>query len=330
MHSVTGGILLCRTVIGLNDTLQQLARCWDYAIEHQRILIADPLPASFGVPVLRYLVPFVGSGCVVWAGSAHLYRALNRYDNVVPPDLAGQVDQSDRCQYRGIRRLWKRRSTTRATFNFKTRHDAELIIHARGGGGERSITTLSRMAFRPEFARKIGAALSGLKSEYLAVHIRNTDMQTDYRRFFESIRPQLEGQRLLICSDDIQCKNYAKKYFRKTEVIESTQTPDTNGAALHGNPEFDQDAHTQAAFTDLMALAMAKEILVTETDRSRLSGFSRLALLLHQDRQLCDQLLTSATGADRVRLGFSEHPTREAPNADLVRPDLNLLPKPRS
>lgn len=103
---MTHKVILNRPVAGLNDTLCQVARCWDYAIDHDRILVIDPFPGSARIDLLKYLLPFGGSGCHVWAGLPSLYERLNSYTSVVPSELAGLIDQKAMCRPRGLGRLW--------------------------------------------------------------------------------------------------------------------------------------------------------------------------------------------------------------------------------
>ena len=182
------------------------------------------------------------------------------------------------------------------------------------------------MAFRESLAERIGATLASLGTEYLAVHVRNTDMKTDYEPFFRRIKPGVDGHRLLVCSDDPDCKRFAQCFFDTSEVLFSSNIPDTGGRRLHGNPSLDPETQLEAAFSDLMALALSRPLFSTQTDRARLSGFSSLAQALQQNRALCDRLLTSARADDRVALGFSGRPGWDAPIPDLITPDLDLLP----
>lgn len=324
-------LLLCRPKGGLNDTLCQISICRDYASKYDRRLMVDTKRGSLGVSVFEFLVPFAESENSFMYDPESVYSQLNDYQRVVPPELARRVDDF-KLQYR---REYRDRvisgTDVRVAFELECDYSETLLVHAQSGGGVASINVLSHAAFSPPVAQAIGKVIAKLGPNYLAAHIRNTDMNTDYHSFFEDIKPRVEGRRLLICSDDAKCKAYAHDYFDKTEVLESSETPDTQGKRLHDNSMQSPHDRLMAVFVDLMALSMSDRIFITEArvgqnTRSKLSGFSLLAAALHKDHLVRNRLLTSAHHADRVAMGFDGCAAWDAPDSSLSRMSIGMLP----
>ena len=78
---------------------------------------------------------------------------------------------------------------------------------------------LRKLRLVPEVAQEIAGALAALGEDYDAVHIRNTDVRTDYLSAFREMFPQVQGRKLLVCSDDLLCREEAKQFFVESEVV---------------------------------------------------------------------------------------------------------------
>jgi hypothetical protein len=174
------------------------------------------------------------------------------------------------------------------------------LVHHAHGGGDLGLACLQRLRLVPQVALEIADALAALGEDYDAVHMRNTDVGTDYLPFFRQIYPLVRGRKLLICSDDLACREAAEKFFVESTVVTATDIPDTGGQALH---DFAQERYAKnlAMLTDLFALARARQLFVTPITDGKtckdkagyLSGFSWLARDLHARQDVVDGLFAS-------------------------------------
>ncbi len=294
--------LLCRPVGGLNDILCEIEKCWRYAERHGRILVVDTL----------------GSGLV-----DHFDRSFERRSREAPVLLRASPAFIERLaglsvlpSVLGDGRLlayetrWRRfhcieaASGTPLTFDFSVDHDADLLVHQQSSGSLLSLDCLARLRFRDEVARAIRKRLPVRPNGYDAIHVRNTDMRTNYRRLFRRLRKALAGKDVLIASDDAASIAFAKAYFTDSNVFTVSDIPDTGGVRLHRNAALDRPATNLDSFVDLLAMAGAKSLHFERHEtwnrwlglfsERPVSGFAKLAEALHKRPDLVESLLLHA------------------------------------
>ena len=290
-----GTYLLCRPRGGVNDTLVQIAKCWKYSMLRRRFLIVDTTRAGLRDPLDHYFEPNRQGRSFVLSLAPSLTHDLNSLE-CHPTALTGRIDS-----YKGVRTpggILDEASGVRTTFDFSQPYDARLLVHEESGGG-RGLGFLTQLRFRDEVAETIAQRLRSLPLHYRAIHIRNTDIDTDYETYFRSIKPELEGQDLLVCSDDRVCVEHARQFFAGNRVHTVSDIPDTGGKPLHKLRQGVRDNNLDA-FTDLMAMSGADAILVPPPERGltarwdgrpHISGFARLARDLGMHRRIQDTLM---------------------------------------
>lgn len=186
-----------------------------------------------------------------------------------------------------------------------------VVVHHRSGGGPQSIDALRLFTFTDPIRAAVRDALDRCGADFDALHIRNTDLQTDYRDVLLAVGRTSAGRRVLVCSDDATVIRDARSIMVDCDVITATETPDTGGKPLHK-----LGAHRDLAtrrrvntsmFVDLVCLAASRTLTITTTTHGITSGYSRLSQLLHSNPELVRQLLTAsavpgAAPSDRLRV----------------------------
>ncbi|GHV08352.1 hypothetical protein AGMMS50229_16640 [Campylobacterota bacterium] len=184
------------------------------------------------------------------------------------------------------------------TFDFSKSYAEQILVHEHSEGGEPAVDMLEKLKLKENIRQYIEQIISGL-GEYDAIHIRNTDFKTDYKKFFSEINDRL-GARVVVCTDDLECQTYAKSFFGKRLSIVA-DIPDTRGKTLHCNKDIDRFHTNLITLCDLFVLACGQNLYFTHIEpdkhysmtlgRAYLSGFSRLANALHQRPSLIQRLL---------------------------------------
>jgi hypothetical protein len=175
----------------------------------------------------------------------------------------------------------------------------EVVVHHRAGGGQESFDALKLFTFTEPVRSAVRQALSKCGDDYDAIHIRNTDIRTDYRAFLSQAAPRLSGRRVLVCSDDLAVIRAAKEILEASQVFTVTTTEDSGGQPLH-KLGVSRDGKERRRLNinmliDLICLASSRDLLITASrPQCCNSGFSGLAKLLHGHPNLIDQLI----GAD--------------------------------
>ena len=321
--------LLCRPRGGLNDALSQIEWCWQYAELFNRVLIIDTeylVATGISVRFSKLFKTLVCNENVILNVSTSLLNNLNQL-NTFPPSCKGRLDSYKTKMNENLIHT-DRYANTMIGIEFKN-YEEDLLINDQFGNVGGQINALARLKLTDEFRGDVLSKLSPLIGKnHMAIHVRHTEYQSDYKRFFEEIYDRCINQRLLICTDGFDVINYAKSFFDKTEIVTLGLPPDSGGIGLVAYATFqcnDQQRYNLMveAFADLIGLATAKEIIFCRltlgkfadnpTQNSDLthvfkkidpnqivpipingfSGFSVLAEQLRDNPLIIDQLLTS-------------------------------------
>jgi hypothetical protein len=292
--------LLCRPQGGLNDTLVQLERCRRYAVRHGRALIVDLARSGLRLPFDEVFVAKADFGCPVICWTEEIAAELDGFASVRPAGLAGRVSSS-RAQWRdGARAALDTQTGEIVSFDMARDHPERLLVHDQSGGGTRSIFALRRLALVPAIADAVAQRIVSLGPDYDAIHVRHTDLATDFRRVFDKCRPLFAGRRVLICSDSADVKRQARDAFGPgTVLLTASDTPDTGGANLHYSSDGDPVAAVIDLMSDIIAMARSRAFVFTGVDtssrfRTRFSGMSVLTDLLRQQPATVRGLLAHA------------------------------------
>jgi hypothetical protein len=244
--------VVCRPLGGLNDMLNQVERCREYAAQHRYRLIVDTqgcagscLPLPFG-----RVFQLQNCGCVALTSlSTDEQSLLNRMETWP-------------AKFEGI--MHKRVPREPLPIDFGAPPSAPLMVHMMNGGGTRSHKLIKRRqlsvspAFLADHAVRWQALVRGVRSlgAYEAVHIRHTDYKTPgYAALLESVFADEGVSCALVCSDNAGvleeagqiAARHGKRMVsaaaleRPTGVIEGTPslrlgslaTPSLRSASLH-------------------------------------------------------------------------------------------------
>lgn len=176
------------------------------------------------------------------------------------------------------------------------RHRSEdLVVMHSSGGGPHGSDALGLFTLAPEMRCAVTEAQGLLGRDYDAIHVRHTDLRTDYRPLLQQAARSLAGRRVLMCSDDPAVVEEARATLRDSDVVTVTAVEDTAGKGLHKvtarRPLAQRRIVNTAMLVDLMALAGSSRLLVAPTRDGSLSGFSLLASSLQRQQHLVAALM---------------------------------------
>jgi hypothetical protein len=285
----------------MNDSLDVVEQCWRYAEQNDRRLLVDMKQSAFCKSLADYFVPLDKS--VV--NFRYRFRSFSRLDflSSEPKILQHRINRYKiRIKlHETISELeWRMpvevNSDTEVGFDFSNNHEAKILICESYRIGSDADSFLKRVLLNSEVAAEINETLRKFCSlPYVGIHIRNTDLQSDFLGLFERLRPELEGKRILICSDDHKVKLEATKAFPKSEVFSTSDIP-----ALNGKPYQRPYLNTLAgerklvidSLTDLFSLTFASDFhsasIVNRQEKE--SGYSQLARRLRPDPKIVENL----------------------------------------
>jgi hypothetical protein len=288
--------LLCIPGGGFNDTLCQAVRCLRYAKKFHRTLVVDTRRSSLADDFSRYFLS--DDNTILLSADDDLLNVLCAA-TIRPSFLKGRLTTFT-TQYNKDGKFIDTETGLPVSFDCKKDYAEDLLVHSNLGGGYNALELLGKLRLQPAVAAHIIETERSLDSDYLAVHIRNTDYRTEYMPFFRDIREKVAGRALVVCSDDRNCREAAREFFTGCKVTTVTDIPDTGGESLHFYDSGDKYAKNSAMLTDLFTLAGARELFFTRVAQGVYSGFSALAYALHRRPDIVKRLLgRPVTPADR-------------------------------
>lgn len=293
--------LLCIPGEGFNDNLCQIETAWKYAEKHNRILVihTDTNLSGLHDPFGFYFT--TDHNNAVLKMDTELSQYLNDMPTY-PPFVGGMIDAFyDDLGYSDTLMYYFPKYNQQVSFDFERNYDEPLLVHCQCGGGNFAHNCLKRLIFTEQTAAEIKNRLSRLPDEYDAIHIRNTDIATDYVNFFKKLYTHVKGKNVVICSDDLQCKLFAKSFFDKSSVFFLNEY-DNNSEPVHFIIKETHDKNIVRKLnimmlTDLIALSMSQKLhtsqgIVSRTGEPITSGFSQLAVKLYQNKNIIEHLFS--------------------------------------
>ncbi len=289
-------VLLCFPHGGLNDTLCQIEKCWQYAEQFNRLLVIDAQRSGLLGHFSDFFRPRPEYPRVLSRLSLQDLTALDQLD-CRPAAAKGKLGTFKILYSKESRQFCEQESGTPLTFDFDRDHPEPLLVHAQCGGGTLSTKLLHRVTLSRQAQTHITKKLATLPDRYIGIHVRNTDYETDYVRLFESVFERATGQSVLVCSDDADVIAHAKAFFSRSTVVTVSEIPQKDRRPLHRRGtwkgERERQFATIAALTDLLALGGADELFFANVTAGHPSGFSLLAHYLAKNRRLIGELLSA-------------------------------------
>ena len=295
-------VLLCRPHGGLNDSLDVIEHCWQYAERTNRQLIIDMSRSSFCTNFGRIFKHRVDGDSTLFEISDSIIEQLN-LKSCSLPEIEGRIGEYvTRIQlHETISELeWRLpvedTSSKSLGMSFDVEYLADLVVYENYRIGALASSLLRRVKFQKTVGDEISARLANLRGQnYLGVHIRNSDIKSDYKEFFSRMKNQFDNQVVLICSDDSHVIEYAKHCLEKSVVLTSSEIPDLGGQPyqipfVHG--EEAKKKLSIDALVDLIALGESREVFSTLIVNREVahSGFSQLAAELCADKSIAHEL----------------------------------------
>lgn len=304
----TGRYVLCRPHGGLNDTLGVINDAWSLAEDTGRILVVDGRASTFARDLSIWFEPRERDARAILHPNPRIRRLLDA-GTCHPEALTGRLDTSRiveqehetiswlewRMPVDAETGTWLRLDLDQARFL-----DHDVLLHECYGGGMGSITALERLQLTARAARRVHSRLTPVVGRsYVGIHIRNSDLQSDYRHFLTSVSGDLAGRYVLVCSDDGAVLRDAIDLLPRSRVITTSAPPTADGRPYQVSADMRRrrrDDIAIDALVDVFALAGATDVLaapvVNRTGSS--TGFGVLAAELRRRPDLRAAVLRQA------------------------------------
>ena len=288
--------LLARPRGGFNDVLCQIEKCWTYAEKTHRRLVIDTRDSGLLLDFHDLFQPVLHkSGIQPEPLTASAIEQMNQRSSF-PSDTQGGV-----TNYTSEKDANDEFFTTASHQPLKVSLDRDypedVVVYEAMGGGLSSLCALSRLSFTSRIANPLVEGLKKLPSNYVGIHVRYSDMRTDFTKLFEAVDQQVTLETpVFIASDSDDVLEYGRDFFGKTRTLTPQRNSPRQGEPLHTPTEpLDEEKRwlrTTEMLVELFALAGARRLFFSDVnERMGVSGFSRLAAHLSKRPQLRAQLV---------------------------------------
>lgn len=288
--------VLCRPLGGLNDILCQIERCCRYGEQFNRVVLVDTnyrYSSHFKDRFSKYFVSLQEN--LIFADTLRGYF-LDRL-SAYPSALQGRTNSYQYYYDKETGQRNDRISKVRISFDFNAEYQEDLLIHTQSGGGDLSEACLSRMKLHDALADEFIDRLRAIGGPYSAIHVRNTDITTDYSDSLRELAA-LRVSPLFVATDDKSVLEHFRNELRSSRIFSFSDLHPEAGRPLHLNLTSEKEAHTRNkdAILDLLTLAQANKLIICKADKdgipkSGYSGYSRLAQHLNSNRNLMKSLV---------------------------------------
>ena len=276
--------LLCRPRGGFNDCLVQMENCFQYAAKFNRTLFID-CSSEKTLNDLSAFFSLLDPMQSVFLNTDKQQIAVFNTMVCFPPQVQGILDSyktaafdviglgtSVQCCLAGTK--------TTLLLDFDVDHSEQIVVHENWGGSRRGFQFLKRLKLHEALAAEFRSQISALGQGYAAVHIRHTDMQTDWHWFLTKLKGKLRGRTVLVCSDNADVIKAAASILCNSAVKTISDILPTDGRPLHLRDDLVAEAYQRvmkSALRDLFALGGASDLFLTASKTGSMSGYSRLA-----------------------------------------------------
>lgn len=285
--------IICRPQGGLNDTLNQLQVCLDYAERWDRVVLLDVRGFGLLEKIFHYLKITEGRGERLVLASD---RDIARLKDVAtfPIEMQGRLETYE-SRFDESEGFIDVATGVRLTFDLTKDYDAGVLLHHHWGGGIESLRAIRLFRIRPEFRDDIFPLRELQGERFAAAHVRHSDYTTDYRWFLKRILRRVPHQKLFILTDSPEVLSFAAS-LPGMEVFHCDVSSEISGRPIHvkdsGLSEESLDHEAKRLLSELLTLGMAETFFYSYVkgfppvkDRYLVSGFTKLCVefFLHPD-----------------------------------------------
>lgn len=278
--------ILCRPQGGLNDMLGEIERCCLYAEKFQRAVIVDTAfknSMSFWETFSKY---FISKSRALMLDAAPLFPQLEKMS--VYPASAKGVLHSYACPWvNGKQSIVGADGTaTKLTFDFGKDYAEDLLLHQHYGGSTLAQRLHRRLRLHDSLVDELTIRLLHIGGTFTGVHVRHTDMKSDYQSVIEKLRVN-PPQKLFIATDNQQVVADFKKAFGADNIFSFATLPAPTDESLHEKHHegISRERLNRDAILDLFTLAFATELQIADRlpkAPGAMSGFAKLAKHLNE------------------------------------------------
>lgn len=275
--------LICIPRGGINNMLSRIDLCYTHCLKYGRILVIDSSKSWFKDDIRDYIN--FNSPIIYKDNLNELYDKLNN-ESTYPPEFKGELNNINNFKYSKAGYTYNDKIIDNDLFND---YSETVKVHLSCGDGN-PINLMKICSFKPIILNVFRERYNQLPKDYISVHIRNTDKKSNIGKFLEKYKNKIKDKPIFLGTDHAPTINNFRELFG-SNIYSFANIPDNNGMNIHYNHslvptnEFNVDC-----LVDLLLLAAGAVLYLSHVIKYNESGYGRLAMTIHNDKDLFRQL----------------------------------------
>lgn len=258
---------------GFNDMLSTINRTIEYCRHTNRTLLIDTTKSCYGINFSDYFY-FKEIPISIIANVNDIRKVIADESLSIYPDSI-----TDR-NLNNWKFIWTQ-SGTYTLCDIDTNLPPEdcnkkIIVHSTCGGGQ-GINLFKNIFFRQNIIDHVKDKSAKLPKKYLAIHIRNTDIQCDYKLLYQENKNLIHSYHTIyIATDDPTSLAFFKR--QGLNVLNFTEFPENIIRNLHYST-VSSDSKIKNLICDIYVIGMAHNLISNSQ-----GGFINLLRDIHADK----------------------------------------------
>jgi hypothetical protein len=300
-------LLLCRPQGGLNDILCQIELCCRYADRFDRMVIVDTNYNKSDYWFDTFSNYFSSKQMNLILDARPYLKRFETF-SVFPPELTGKIQSYEAHWHTDAGGYTLVGTNLRPTFDFSRAYEERMLVHHDAGWNGLSASLGRRISISENIHRQLSLRLQQMGGPYHAVHVRHTDLQSDFSSAILHFKTT-KFSKLFVATDNRSVCDTFIQEFGRDRIMTFSSLPGTAGKTLHIGRDTGiaiQTTNTEAIL-DLFTLACADSLYICKNINNphrSYSGYSLLAQELNQSPELrtmfLDQNFKSADTHPRI------------------------------
>lgn len=204
---------------GFNDFCEIIWTAFEYCKKFNRTLVIDTrFIITFKDDFRKYIII---NDPLVYTGDIDLLFEKLKTDNVsFYPKLSSILSDFKNIYDITSKFSWKKKGIyyddeIRCSFSLKEDYHENILFFSTVKGGPNITKLLEISELDPTLKNKILLKYNTLPKDYVAIHIRNTDYTSNFRKFQENHKHLLTNKDIFLATDDFKVTDFFKQTYKE-------------------------------------------------------------------------------------------------------------------
>lgn len=264
---------------GINDMFTRIVLSCEYALKTNRFLMIDTYTTEFNSAFFHYFNPKITNYKDFRLINLEYINQISTYPNFIQGRVNSYVAEHE-CDGSRFYRDTLTKEVMKVDLSLN--YPEDLLVYHACGGGVHSARFFDYFTLKNKLINQLAKRLKSIDGEFIGIHIRNTDIKTEYFDEMFTILSLSAGTKIFISTDSLTSKLqveaaanlYGCKVFSFTKKLSKNDLPIHRNVSLNEN---DVKSRNVDAILDLLTLVLASKLYYFKTKNGHISGFSRLA-----------------------------------------------------